>query len=124
MSKLFATLLAAGFGLGLNSAIAQNTNPQSERNDQSMQQKEPGAGQSQSDTREGVTRNQEGAQSGQNEDTGSARKEKSTSKSQDIPQQSQPSVGHPAEGGQTGQFGERKHDEASKSEGETEATKR
>ena len=65
-----------------------------------------------------------GAATGQSEDTSSARNEQSAPQSQEIPQQSMPSVGHPAEGGQTGQFGERKFDQSSQPEGESEATKR
>ena len=106
MSKLLTALLAAGFGLGLNAATALDINAdQSQRPEQTMQEREQGA--SKAGTSNYVTPSDTRSQS---EQSGNASTQAGSS--EQVPQQSMPSVGHPKEGAVTGQFGVKKLDES------------
>jgi len=97
MSKLLAALLAAGFGLGLNAATALDIKSdqfKADRQEQIVQQKEQGV-----DASDG------------NASAPTGRSAEPDLRSQQIPPQSLPSVGHPQEGAATGQFGVKKFNE-------------
>jgi hypothetical protein len=108
MSKLLTTLLAAGFGLGVNAATALDIKAdQTKANhpEQSMQKNEQAA--SKAGTTNYATPSDARSQS---EQSGNASTQAGSSKQ--VPQQSMPSVGHPKEGAVTGQFGVKKLDES------------
>ncbi len=121
MSKLLTALIAAGFGFGLNVAVAQNVKSDSDKakgQEEIMQQKDQGAGHNDQGQRNRPTtddgRSAQGAQTnGQSTgadksgtDNSSAAQDQNapqTQSGQKIPDQSAPSVGHPNEGKPTGQ---------------------
>src|SRR3954454_13298924 len=108
MSKLLTTLLAAGFGLGLNAATALDIKAdqtKANRPEQSMQENEQTA--SKAGTTNYATPSDTRSQS---EQSGNASTQAGSS--EQVPQQSMPSVGHPKEGAVTGQFGVKKLDES------------
>jgi hypothetical protein len=108
MSKLLTALLAAGFGLGLNAATALDIKAdqtKANRLEQSMQGNEQAA--SKAGTTNYATPSDTRSQS---EQSGSASTQAGSS--EQVPQQSMPSVGHPKEGAVTGQFGVKKLDES------------
>ena len=112
MSKLLTALIAAGFGFGLNAAVAQDVKSDSEkakRQEEIMQQKEKGAGNSAQGQRERPAAANEGRTTqgaGSTDANSSAAQDQNAPQTQDgkkIPGQSAPSVGHPQEGKTTGQ---------------------
>ena len=111
MSKLLTALIAAGFGFGLNAAVAQDVKSDSEKakgQEEIMQQKEQGAGQSAQGRRERPAANEERTTQGAGSTDGntSAAQDQNAPQTQDgkkIPGQSAPGVGHPQEGKTTGQ---------------------
>lgn len=108
MSKLLTAMLAAGVGVALNAAAAQDVQSDQSRADrleQIMQQKEQGA--SKSGTRSYVAPSDTRSQSDQ---SGNARTQAGSN--EQIPPQSMPSVGHPKEGAVSGQFGVKNLDES------------
>jgi hypothetical protein len=108
MSKLLTALLAAGFGLGLNAATAQDVKSdqsKADRLEQIMQEKEQGA--SKAGTTNYATPSDIRSQSEQSGDASTQ-----AGSNEQVPQQSMPSVGHPKEGAVTGQFGVKKLDES------------
>jgi hypothetical protein len=128
MSKLLTALLAAGFGLGLNAAPAQDVKSdqtRAQQQEQLMQQKEQGANRSavgdrdRATTTDGRTRtDNSSAQSDQHSASQGAAQDQSK---EQIPQQSMPSVGHPREGAATGQFGVKKYNEQESGQSGTES---
>lgn len=116
MSKILATLLAAGFGLSMNAVTAQDVTSEgarAQRQEQLMKQKEQETGQSQSGARERATpsyeRTQEGqsgdnssAQSGQSAGDSSAQRDQSGTPRDDTRQQQTPGAADHQEGAQTG----------------------
>ena len=108
MSKLLTALLAAGFGLGLNAATAQDIKSDQskvDRLEQIMQEKERGA--SKAGTRSYAAPSDTRSESDQ---SGNATTQAGSN--EQIPPQSMPSVGHPKEGAVTGQFGVKNLDES------------
>jgi hypothetical protein len=94
-------LLAAGIGMSVNYAMAQNLSTDTERTTtQSSQSEENVAARPDQD--------------------GSNQSNESGTQADQVPQQSMPSVGHPAEGGQTGQFGVKKFNESESKAGDTQ----
>src|SRR5215813_4333891 len=136
MSKLITMLVAAGFGLGFHSATAQDVTSEgakAQRQEQMMKEKEQGTGQSQSGARERPAPSYERTQGGQQGDNSSARGQGDNSSAQgdqsatqgkQVPEQSMPSVGHPKEGAQQGQFGNKKMDESGQSQGGAQSPSR
>ena len=117
MSKLLTALLAAGFGLGLNAASAQDVTSdqtKADRQEQIMQEKEQGINASRAGARDRATTNDGRSQSNQSSGNDSAQTGQSAGPAlgnEQIPAQSMPSVGHPQEGAATGQFGVKKFNE-------------
>jgi len=117
MSKLLTALLAAGFGLGLNAAIAQDVKSdqsKADRQEQIMQEKEQGVDASKAGSRD--CDNTTGGRTQSDQSAGNAPAQTGQSAEQDlsneqVPPQSLPSVGHPREGAATGQFGVKKFNE-------------
>jgi hypothetical protein len=112
MSKLLTALIAAGFGFGLNAAVAQDVKSDSEKakgQEEIMQQKEQGVDQSAKGQRERPAAANEGRTTqgaGSADDNASAAQDQNAPQTQDgkkIPGQSAPGVGHPNEGKTTGQ---------------------
>jgi len=100
MSKLLTALLAAGFGIGLNAASAQDVRSHQSKLDcpqQMTQEKKQGA----------INAIPSDAQS----DRSSVNSAAQVGSKQQIPSQSMPSVGHPKQGAISGQFGVKKLDE-------------
>ena len=112
MSKLLTALIAAGFGFGLNAAVAQDVKSDSEKakgQEEIMQQKEQGVDQPAKGQRERPAAANEGRTTqgaGNADDNTSGAQDQNAPQTQDgkkIPGQSAPSVGHPNEGKTTGQ---------------------
>lgn len=111
MSKLLTALIAAGFGFGLNAAVAQDVKSDREKakgQEEIMQQKEQGVGQhTQGQRNRPATDDGRTTQSAPgSDDNTSAAKDQNAPQTQDgqkIPGQSAPGVGHPQEGQTTGQ---------------------
>ena len=112
MSKLLTALIAAGFGFGLNAAVAQDVKSDSEKakgQEEIMQQKEQGVDQSAKGQRERPAAANEGRTTqgaGRADGNASAAQDQNAPQTQDgkkIPGQSAPGVGHPNEGKTTGQ---------------------
>jgi len=117
MSKLLTALLAAGFGLGLNAATAQDVKSdqsKTDRQEQIMQEKEQGIDASKAGSRDRATTTDGRTQSDQSAGNAPAQPDQNAGpdlSSEQIPAQSLPSVGHPKEGAATGQFGLKKFNE-------------
>jgi hypothetical protein len=130
MPKLLSMLIATGFTCAATAALAQNVTSEGDRaqgQEKVMQQKEQGAGQTQQGARERRTQDYERTQTNQSNDTSSAQSNSNTTssdtaqssdkQSSKVPKQSMPSVGHPEEGAQTGQFGVKEMDESGQAKG-------
>jgi hypothetical protein len=108
---LLTALIAAGFGFGLNAAVAQDVKSDREKakgQEEIMQQKEQGVGQRAQGQRDrSATDDRRTTQSAPNGDGNtSAATDRNVPQTQDgqkIPGQSAPGVGHPQEGQTTGQ---------------------
>jgi hypothetical protein len=106
MPKLLTVVLAAGFGLGLNAAVALDIKADQSKVDQpeqTLQEKEQAA--SKAGTTNYATPLDTRSQS---EHSGNASTQAGSN--EQVPLQSMPSVGHPKEGAVTGQFGVKKLD--------------
>ena|SRR5689334_9852359 len=123
MSKLLSMLIAAGFTCAVSGALAQDVTSEGQRaqgQEKQMEQKEQGVQHNQAGARERRTQDADRTQSGDNntnssQSSGSSQNDRSTSQSDEVPQQSMPSVGHPKEGAQTGQFGKKDMDQSGQS---------
>jgi len=136
MPKLLSMLIAAGFGVGLHGAIAQDVTSEGQRaqgQEKLMQQKEQGAGQSQNGARERPSpsyertespQHNDSTQNSQHTDSGSGQSDQNAAQPGQVPQQSMPSVGHPQEGGQTGQFGTKDMDQSGQSDSASKSKQR